>query len=316
MKKLLILVFLLLSTALFGQKIHTKEITLPNGDGTIIFNIITDDIKIKFIEDLYYDWYNEFSGNQSSKGAAGGKLLHGKYSMFDENGRLTFQCFFKYGLQDSISLSWDEKGDISFKSIFKNGVQTYTKSKFSDGRIWEAYYSMGNPNYIYRDYTERNILQNESKCISTNPYIIEGVEYYPNLKTVKKHYFKCSLVKYYGEYKVYSNDGIVICVGNYDKKFKLGLKIGLWLVYNENSNRMDSIKYKLSETILNSAGDKEIGSLVYSRDFNDWIKFGNWYHIDNNGSVKEVTANQPDIFEKNIEIEKTEIVSETPSNTI
>jgi aspartyl protease family protein len=316
MKKLLILGLLLMSTALLGQRIHTKEITLPNGDGTIIFNIITDDIKINFIENLYYDWYNEFSGNQSSKGAAGGKLLHGKYSMFDENGRLTFQCFYKYGLQDSISLSWDEHGEISTKAIFKNGVQTYTKSKFGDGRIWEAYYYMGKPNYIYRDYTEKNILLHESKCISTNPYIIEGVEYYPNLKTIKKHYFTCSLVDYYGEYKEYSNDGIVICVGNYDKKYKLGLKTGLWLVYNENSKRMDSIRYKLSETILNSAGDKEIGSLVYLPKSKEWIKYGEWHTLDNTGSVKDSKTYESNPFEKNNEIKITNPISEAPTNSI
>jgi predicted aspartyl protease len=303
MRKLIILPVLLLSITLQGQTIHTKEITEPNGDGAITFSIITDNIKIKFNKDLYYDWYNEFSGQQSSKGAAGGKLLHGKFSMFDGQGRLTFQCFYKFGLQDSISLSWDEQGEIDSKAIFKNGVRTYSKTKFGDGRSYEVYSSMDKSDYRYKEYTDKNILQIETKCISTNPFVYEGTMYYPNLRKIQSHYYS-SGSGYYGEYKEYSIDGKLICIGNYDKKYRLGLKIGLWLIYNESSNKMDSIRYKLSDNIINPIGDREVGSLVYLPELKEWVKYGSWFSLDNTGSVQNEIENPTDLF------------TEIPSNTI
>ena len=314
MRKLIIILFYLFSIPLQCQIVHTKEVKIPNGNGTILFNIITDDIKINFIENLYYDWYNEFSGNQSSKGAAGGKLLHGKYSMYDENGRLTSQCFYKFGLQDSIWLNWDDYGEITGKYIFKNGVCTYSKEKLGDGSITETFNSVNKPNYLYRHYTDKNILQSEEKCISIKPAVFEKFEYYPNSKNLHTHYYR-SGYGYYGEYKEYFFDGKLKCIGNYDKKYG-GSKIGLWLVFNESSNRMDSINYKLSEDINDSTGDKVFGSLVFRPELKDWIKCGDWYYIDRTGSIKDIISIQNDPSDKNNKIETINPISETPTNTI
>jgi len=316
MRNSIILPILLLSITLQSQNIHTKEIKVTYDNGFEIFNIITDKIDIKFKENLEYNWYNEYSGQSSSKGGSGGSLLHGKYSMFDENGRLKLQCFYKYGLQDSTSISWNDNGEISTKYVFKNGVQTYNKIRFDDGGWCEIYSIMGKPDYQVKRYTNRNILERVEKCIPTDPFIIEIVAYFPNLKTIMEHSFACGIFNYYGEYKEYFQNGSIKCSGNYDKKYKRGLKVGLWLVYNESSKQLDSIKYKLSEKILNPAGEKEIGSLVFSPELKDWIKTGHWYHITNSGEVIDEIKIATDSIKLVNDFVKTDIVSVPFSNTI
>jgi aspartyl protease family protein len=322
MRRLLFL-FLLLSYPLYGQKIQTKEVRInlnENWDDAQlkleVCYILGDNIKVKFSEDLEYNWYNEYSGHMHSKGAAGGSLLHGKCSYFDGTGKLISQGYYNFGLQDSVWLSWNDYGEIETKSTYKNGVQIYYKGKFGDGRVWEAYSSIGKPDYLYRQYTDRNILEIETKSSSTSPYIHEGTEYYPNTKKIKKKYFTCSLTAYYGEYKEYSIDGKIICKGNYDKKYKLGHKIGLWLIYNESSSKTDTIRYKLSEKILNSDNEKEIGSLVYSPELKDWIKDGFWYKLDNTGSVTESKKMESISIKKISEIEQADINPDSPSISI
>ena len=308
--------FLAISFTLQGQNIHTKEIKETLSNGFTVFNIITDNIKMKFKEDLEYSWYNEFSGQQYSTGAAGGNLLHGKYSIFDETGRLTGQGYYKFGLSDSVWFLWDNYGRIINKYIYKNGIQRFwwfTNEKY----IFEVYSSSKEPDYKRSVYTLDNKLVSQEKCISANPIIWEVQDYYENSKRLRAHYYLFLFGnKYYGQYEDFFENGSINRSGNYDKKYKLGLKVGLWLVFNESSNQIDTLKYKLSETILNSVGEKEVGSLVYSPEFKDWIKYGYWYHIDNKGSVIDEPKMESDPSEKNNQIKAATIISETPSNTI
>jgi aspartyl protease family protein len=315
MKESIILALLLLSSSLQGQKIHTKEIKEPNGDGLIIFNIITDDIKIKFNKDLYYHWYNEFSGMQGSFGAAGGKLLHGRNSEFDENGRLKYQCYFKFGLSDSTELIFGESGLIISKNVYKNGIEIYSSGSWGNGDKYEIFSSEDKPDYRSKTYTPQNNLEFESKYYSFNPPIMEENQYYPDTKKLFKHSYFCNS-RYYGEYKEYFESGALKCSGNYDKKYKHANKVGVWLIYNESTNKMDTIRYKLSERNLDSNGSKEIGSLVFSPAIKDWTASGNWYHIDINGSVIKVVLRESDIYENNVQVNKTYISTEDLSNTI
>jgi predicted aspartyl protease len=285
MKKLIILILFLFPLILKGQKINTKEIKVTFDNGFEIFNILTDKIDIIYREDLDYHWYNELSGHQSSTGASGGSLLHGKYSSFDEKGSLTLQGYYKFGLEDSIFTSWN-KGLVCTKVIFKEGVLKYLWEKYESGRIFEQFSSdQYKSDYKVTLYSANGLLESETKCISFNPYVLETKNFYPNSRMLEEHYYCAEKNRFYGQYNQYFENGSIKCTGNYDKKFKLGQKIGLWLVYNEGSNKIDSLKYRLSETIINSEGEKIIGSLVYSSQINDWIRYGNWYKIDKNGLV-------------------------------
>jgi aspartyl protease family protein len=323
MKRFEFIALFFITIPLQGQIVHTKEVRIKLNEGwddarlkLEVCNIITDKIDIKFKEDLEYNWYNEFSGQiMSSKGASGGSLLHGKCSSYDGTGNLVDQGYYKFGLQDSIWLFWDEHGEISSKYIFKNGVCTYSKDNMGDSGIWETFGSLGKLDFHSKYYTDKNILDNEMKCISINPPILEWIYYYPNLKTIRKYYYWAN-GNFYGNYAEYLPNGSLKCSGDYDKKYKLGSKVGLWLVFNESLNKMDSIKYKLSESNIGSTGDKEIGSLVYLPESKEWIKYGEWHTLDNTGSVKDSKTYESNPFEKNNEIKITNPISEAPTNSI
>jgi len=318
-RKLIIIVpAFLVSIVLQSQKIHTKEIKETFSNGVWIYSILTDDIKMKFNEDLEYNWYNESTtGSQSSKGATGGKLLHGKFSSFNEQGRLTFQCFYKYGLQDSLAINWDDNGEISRKEIFKNGIEKYCWTKY-EKYIFETYGSSNKP-FKRSIYTLDNKLISEEKDISTNPLIREVKSYYESNNKLQIHYYVYQSnngIFNYGRFEEYFENGSLKRSGNYDTKYKLANKVGLWLVFNENSNKLDSIIYKLSETNLGSADEKEIGSLVYVAESKDWIKCGYWNILDKTGKVIGDTNMDKDPSRNPNQIIDTEIFTEPLTNTI
>jgi aspartyl protease family protein len=314
-KLLIIVPFIFLSIILQGQKVHTKEIKETFNNEVTIFNIITDNIDIKFKENLEYNWYNEFTGNQTSKGTSGGKLLHGRYSNFDERGRLRGQRFYKFGLQDSTSILWDENGEVIEKYVFKNGVLKYEKIKYGNGKIVE-YFNFYKDTFDSKEYTENNSLQSEAKLVSRDPRIHEVKEYFPKINKLKSHYY----IHYeynYGQYKEFTENGSLLKSGNYDKKYKLGHKIGLWLVFDEKLNKMDSIRYRLSENILDAKGNKEVGSLIFNKELNEWIKDGEWYRVNNKGIIDYESKINYDSFGTNIDTYASETTyGNNTSNTI
>jgi len=312
-----ILLLTVTSLTLNGQKINLKEIKEEVQNGVKIFNFITNDIKINFKEDLEYSWYNEYSGEQSTKGASGGKLLHGKYSFFDEDGRLKWQGYYKYGLQDSIWLFWDDNGELTSKYIWKDGVSVYSKSQFADGRIIESSGgTIGDPDYWYKEYSNKNALKFYSKTITSKPYPIrESIEYYPNGKTIKRHFYECGFFKYYGEYIEYSPEGKLISIGYYDKQYYLGLKSGEWKMYNEGKLQFDTIKYKTQDIKNKITNIREIGSLILDPKLNEWIKTGIWYYIRNDSIIDKKNID-PLTAERITNHPDTMLVNEISSNTI
>lgn len=303
--------------ALSGQKINLKEIKEEISNGVNIFNIITNDIKINFKEDLEYHWYNEYSGEQSTKGASGGRLLHGKYSFFDEEGRLNWQGYYKYGLQDSIWIFWDDNGELTSKSIWKDGFITYNKTRYANGGIIESSGgSYGDPGYWHKKYSNKNVLEFYTKNITSKPYPIrESIEYYPNGESVKRHFYQCGYSNRYGEYKEFSLEGKLICLGNYDKQYYLGLKSGEWKVFNEDKHQFDTIEYKTQEIKNQITNIREVGSLILNPRLNEWTKTGVWYNIRNDSIIDEKNMD-PLTAERITNHPDTMLVNETSSNTI
>lgn len=266
MKRFEFIALFFITIPLQGQIVHTKEIKDTTDYGLSVFNIITDNININYREDLEYNWYNQYSGQQSSMGASGGNLLHGRFSYFDKTGRLVSQGYYKFGLLDSTLIKWNDLGEIREKYIYKKGVQKYEWFK-SEEYIFEVYSSQEKPDYKRFVYTLNNILISEEKCISAVPRIWETSIFNENNKKLLSHYYiEYKRCRSYGPFNEFFEEGSLKCSGNYDKKYMLGHKVGLWLVFNESTHQFDSIRYKLSERILNSDGDKEIGSLVYLPD--------------------------------------------------
>jgi predicted aspartyl protease/antitoxin component YwqK of YwqJK toxin-antitoxin module len=304
------------SLTLSGQKVNLKEIKEEVQNGVKIFNIITNDIKINFKEDLEYYWYSEYSGEQSTKGASGGRLLHGSYSFFDEEGRLNWQGYYKYGLQDSTWFFWDDNGELTSKSTWKDGIEVYRKLIYEDGRYIESYGAIGYPNYWYRQYSNKNVLIIDTKTIISKPYPVrETFEYYPNGKTIKRHFYSCGFFNYYGEYKEYSTDGKLISIGYYDKQYYLGLKTGEWKFYNEEKRKFDTVRYKTQDIEDKLTAIRAIGSMTLNPKSNEWTKTGIWYYIRNDSIIDKRNMDSPTL-ETITNLTDTIHVGETASNTI
>lgn len=312
-----ILLLTVTSLTLNGQKPILKEIKIEEQNGLKTFNIITNDIKINFNEDLEYNWYNEYSGEQSSKGASGGNLLHGKYSFFDENGRLNWQGYYYYGLQDSTWLFWNDRGEVTSKTIFKNGIPVFRRSKLGNGGFYESSGStIGYPDYWYKEYSNNNVLISYSKTISSKPYpICETIVYFPDGKKVKSHSFSQGLSGYFGEYKEFNENGKLTVIGYYDKQYYLGLKTGDWRIYNKEKNHYDTIKYKIQENKNNVTNIKEIGSLQFEPGLNNWIKTGIWYYIRNDSIIDGKYMDSPIPEEEPLK-QEADIVNDNSSYTI
>ena len=311
-----IILLTVISLTLNGQKVNLKEIKEEVQNGVKIFNIITNDIRINFKEDLEYYWYNEYSGEQSTKGASGGKLLHGRYSFFDEAGRLNWQGYYKNGLQDSTWFFWNDNGELTSKSTWKDGIEVYRKLIYEDGRYIESSGAIGYPNYWHKEFSNKNVLIFDSKTIISKPYPIrESTEYYPDGKNIKRHFYQCGFFDYYGEYKEFSPEGKLIYLGYYDKQYYLGLKAGEWKIYNEEKHQFDTISYKTQEIKNKDTNIREIGSLILNPKLNEWIKTEKWYFIRNDSilAVKNLDSPTPRMITNK---QDTMLVNETSSNSI
>ncbi len=124
MKKILFLLFLLLSISAAAQKMPDSgfdKVRIAENDKTILAEIIPVNKNPKANPTLYYYWY---SANviHLTQGGFSGKLLNGSYDEFYANNNLKQQGNFKKGLKDGVWKSWDENGTLTQVSTWKNGI--------------------------------------------------------------------------------------------------------------------------------------------------------------------------------------------------
>lgn len=107
--------------------------------------------KIRTKDDLFYYWYAA-QDIKHTRGAYGGKILHGTFTMFYYNKDLRSKGQFKYGLKKGIWKSWYQGGEIK------------SKEKWKAGRlVGKAFY-----------YSNKGLIQNETniKQRTGNGYVL------------------------------------------------------------------------------------------------------------------------------------------------
>lgn len=134
-KLLITLIFIVnLASVSLAQEVYkpqiTREIILNSPDSTVRFDIYIKKVDIKINDRLIYAWYNadKLFFNQ---GGYSGRLLNGKYLVFDKNKKLRTEGVFSNGLKNGIWKTWNESGIITSTIKWEKG-QREGESLFYD----------------------------------------------------------------------------------------------------------------------------------------------------------------------------------------
>lgn len=102
----------------------SNKVRLFNKDTAIVFYLSTDveQHNIKLQENLFYAW---FAGQNLhyTKGATGGKPLHGPYIEYFPNGSLKTKGAYRLGLRNGIWEKWNEQGNREGACRWRLGVE-------------------------------------------------------------------------------------------------------------------------------------------------------------------------------------------------
>jgi antitoxin component YwqK of YwqJK toxin-antitoxin module len=275
--------------------IATEPKTINYTNGREIFNICKSNQVVTYYEDLEYYWYNDFSKVKSTKGGAGGNLLHGKYQFFDENGNLINQSNYYLGLKDGVENTWDTLGLILQTYKFSKGKLIYSKykSKESDNIIeWNG--PALHKGSIRKIYTSYGRLEETAEVLD-KALTLKITEFFYNGK-IKRHYTKGIADWFYDEYIEYFENGKIKVYGKFDDNWK----IGDWIWYKEDGT-VDAIeKYRIN--IQYNADNKIIskGGEFLKPENNEWVRNGLWIWYKENGEDWEDTIE----YEYGVEVNK------------
>jgi antitoxin component YwqK of YwqJK toxin-antitoxin module len=141
MKKINSYIFLIFVALLFicfqivnGQEYKedfTREIEVKNTDSIVKTYILVSGKAISPDKPVLYYWYydNKIHFNQSG---IAGFPLHGKYLVFDRNGKLTCSGFFQNGLKDGEWKYWFNNGNIKRLEKYKLGLLKGLPSNYDE----------------------------------------------------------------------------------------------------------------------------------------------------------------------------------------
>lgn len=123
--KYIILVVLLLSCSslisLAQQENDQRNITISVSDSVINTSILEKPMKRKILSSGTYYWYYAGKINHN-QGGFSGKLLHGKYELFDNKHRLVTLGNFENGVKQDTWTWWRENGTIKESCYFRKGM--------------------------------------------------------------------------------------------------------------------------------------------------------------------------------------------------
>ncbi|MBI5541225.1 MAG: hypothetical protein HY951_14260 [Bacteroidia bacterium] len=98
------------------------EIIVNNSDSTVKAIILLKKTNLKPKNSFVYYWYNSDKIERNAGGYYG-KLLDGKYFVFDKDRNLITQGIFKKGLKKGEWKTWNAKGGIRLIENMKNGYR-------------------------------------------------------------------------------------------------------------------------------------------------------------------------------------------------
>jgi antitoxin component YwqK of YwqJK toxin-antitoxin module len=280
-KSILICLCILISIFSYGQTPSTekKEIRLQGG-GYASFFVLKENPQLIFNPDKEYFWFSDFSGIQSTKGGAGGQLLHGKHQQFLPNGMLNLEMNFNNGLKNGVVKEWDKEGTLIEDSKYQNDDLIYYKFKNEEGYYIEwigELFKKGSIKNVYAD-DGRQLLQKDQ--LIENFKAIKTI-YYPYSKGTVQTSFVASLngdLKY-GYYKAYYKNGQINIDGNYENTNR----VGIWKFYDEFGTLTSTENYRIHKEYYPNGKIKIEGGEYYDPTTKSWVKHGYWWSYNPEG---------------------------------
>jgi hypothetical protein len=122
--KVFLTVFLLFrGICVFSQEpsYNFRSLNLNIGDSVIKAQICNEAVLKKHFPNAFYYWY--YSGKiNMNQGGYSGKLVHGKYEVFNKSNKLICSGNFSYGLKEGEWKEWYPGGTIKSVTNFHNGL--------------------------------------------------------------------------------------------------------------------------------------------------------------------------------------------------
>jgi antitoxin component YwqK of YwqJK toxin-antitoxin module len=281
--KLLILFLLMSSALVFAQqtplKINTTSKTINYEDGIAKFYICNLNQAVSFKEELEYTWYNEFSLINSSKGGAGGNLLHGKRQFFDLRGNLINETNYYLGLKDGDEKIWDEKGTLKTIHKYDKGKLIYAKFKSNNSddiiELNGSLLELGSTKKVFTTWGELIMMQEVIKGLK-----FKTISYYTSGKIKQKYTIAIGSQDWFdGEYVEFYENGQMKIKGMFEEN----LKTGDWFWYKEDGSIELNEKHRIHrEYNLNKKLTIEGGEFFESEN-QIWVKNGRWVWYKENG---------------------------------
>jgi hypothetical protein len=111
---------------LFGQDEMkpqiTRKIVMSYNDSMIVTQVYNQNKTLKTKDYCVYHWYSADKIN-TNRGGYSGKLLHGKYQVFNTEGRLITEGSFSFGLKTGPWKTWYQSGEIKSSGNYKDGLK-------------------------------------------------------------------------------------------------------------------------------------------------------------------------------------------------
>jgi antitoxin component YwqK of YwqJK toxin-antitoxin module len=126
----MLLLFINLFAGLAQQEKEPRKVIITAPDSVIKASIQNKAFTGKILETRTYFWYYNGRINHN-QGGFSGKLLHGKYEVFDNQQRLLTMGSFLNGLKEGSWIRWNINGKMKESCSFKKGklegiLKTYT----------------------------------------------------------------------------------------------------------------------------------------------------------------------------------------------
>lgn len=121
--KLKFIVILLCINSLSGiaqQKNGQRNVTISYPDSVIKTSVLDKPLKNGVSDNYTYYWYYAGTINQN-QGGYSGKLINGRFEVFDNHQKLLSQGNFRFGLKYGNWIRWYEDGTLKQSCSFKNG---------------------------------------------------------------------------------------------------------------------------------------------------------------------------------------------------
>jgi len=279
---LFVLTWVSICPIVHGQEVYTEEQRLKYADAILVVNICKYNEPVDFNDSLEYYWYTDFSGIQITKGGSGGQLLHGKFRMYNLDGKLKQEKNFNLGLLNGECKIWDSLGNIIETSKYSNGTQSYVKYIDEEGYYIEWIGGIFTPGLIKNVYDKSGRWLLSKEVFKTIFEVTVTIYYEHSTQVMEIFSYSILPENLVGEYKSFYSDGKPKETGMYEN----GNRTGVWFIHSDSGESSIAI-YRIKKEFYPNGELKSRGSEYYGDSEERWYRDGKWYFYNTNGSFKE-----------------------------